>query len=80
MHEKIYYLHICIQNRVIPARKMMDFKQNDLGQREIINNITILTKLGIATIHAVIPTKYQKYPSATILKHANVLAKVNKPP
>ena len=24
--------------------------------------------------------KYQKYPSTTILKHANVLAVVNKPP
>ena len=29
-------------------------------------------------IHAVILTKYQKYPSTTILKHVNVLAKVNK--
>ena len=31
-------------------------------------------------IHAKIPTKYQKYPSNTILKHANVLDKVNKLP
>ena len=31
-------------------------------------------------MHAVIPTKYQKYPSTTILKHMNVLAKVNKSP
>ena len=30
--------------------------------------------------HTVIPTKYCKYPSTTILKHANVLAKVNKLP
>ena len=30
-------------------------------------------------IHAVILTKYQKYPSTTILKHANVLDKVNTP-
>ena len=31
-------------------------------------------------IHAVIPKKYQKYPSTAILKHANVLTKVNKSP
>ena len=31
-------------------------------------------------IHAKIRKKYQKYPSTTIFKHANVLAKVNKPP
>ena len=31
-------------------------------------------------IYAVITTKYQKYPSTTIVKHANVLAKVNKFP
>ena len=31
-------------------------------------------------IYTVIPKKYQKYPSTTILKHANVLAKVNKFP
>ena len=29
-------------------------------------------------IYAVILTKYQKYPSTTILKHANVFAEVNK--
>ena len=29
-------------------------------------------------IHAIIPTKYQKYTSFTTLKDANVLAKVNK--
>ena len=29
-------------------------------------------------IHANIPMKYQKYPSTTILKHVNVLPKVNK--
>ena len=40
----------------------------------------ILTKGGTYTIHAVIPKKYWKYPSTTILKYANVLAKVNKPP
>ena len=31
-------------------------------------------------IHAVLPKKYQKYPSTTIMKHANVLSKVNKSP
>ena len=31
-------------------------------------------------IHDVIPTKYQKYFSTTILEHAKVLAKVNKSP
>ena len=40
----------------------------------------MLTKRGSDTIHDVIPTKYQKYPSNTILKHVNVLAKVNKLP
>ena len=58
----------------------MEFTQNDWGQRDIINKIVILTKRGTDTIHAVIPEKYQKYPSTTILEHANVLAKVNKLP
>ena len=31
-------------------------------------------------IHDVIPTKYQKYFSTTILEHANFLDKVNKSP
>ena len=31
-------------------------------------------------MHAAIPKKNQKYPSTTILKHANVFAKVNKLP
>ena len=31
-------------------------------------------------IHAIITTKYQKYPSITILKYVNVLAKVNNSP
>ena len=31
-------------------------------------------------IHAVIPTKYQKYPSTTILIHVNFLAKGYKSP
>ena len=58
----------------------MSFTQNDWGQREIINIIKIPTKWGTYTIHAIIPTKYHKYPSATILKYANDLAKVNKSP
>ena len=40
--------------------------------------ITILTKQGKDTTHAVITMKYQKYTSTAVLKHANVLAKVNK--
>ena len=56
----------------------MDFTQNYWGQRDIINKAKILTKQVSDTIHDVIPTKYQKYPSNTILKYANVLAKVNK--
>ena len=58
----------------------MIFTQNDWGQHANINKIIILTKGGKYAIHAVIPTKYQKNPSKTILKHANILAKVNKSP
>ena len=58
----------------------MSFAQNEWGQRDIINKIRILTKLGTYTIPAIIPEKYQKYPSTTILKHANVLDKLNKSP
>ena len=29
-------------------------------------------------IYIILPKKHQKYPSTTILKHVNVLAKVNK--
>ena len=46
----------------------------------MINRIITLTKLGSDTINDVIPKKYQKHSSNTILKHANVLAKVNKSP
>ena len=53
---------------------------NEGGQRDTINNIIILTKKGAYTIYTIIMTKYQKYPSTTILKHVNVLAKVNKLP
>ena len=61
-------------------RKMMEFMQNDWGQRDIINKTKILTKQVSDMIHDVILTKYQKYTLNTILKHANVLAKVNKSP
>ena len=40
----------------------------------------MVTKLGSDTIHDIIPKKYHKYPSNTILKHKNLLAKVNKSP
>ena len=40
----------------------------------------ILTKQGSDTIHDIITKKYRKYPSNKILKHANVLSKVNKLP
>ena len=56
----------------------MSFNQNEWGQREIINKITIWTKKGKYMINAIITMKYQKYPSTTIPKHENVLAKVNK--
>ena len=32
------------------------------------------------TIYVIIANKFQKYPSTTILRHADVLAKVNKLP
>ena len=57
---------------------MMEFTQNEWGKHDIIKKIIILNKQGSYIIHDVIPTKYQKYFSTTILKHANVLAKVNK--
>ena len=41
--------------------------KNEWGQRESINRIKILTKQGSDKIHDVIQTKYQKYPSNTIL-------------
>ena len=58
----------------------MDFTKNDWGKHDIINKTIILTKWGTDMIHAVIVMKYQKYPSTTILKHANGLAKVYKFP
>ena len=58
----------------------MEFTNNDGGQQDIINKIKILTKRGTDKIHAVIPAKYKKYPSTTIIKHVNVLDKLNKPP
>ena len=59
---------------------MTSFAHNDWGQRDIINNIIILTKIGLDTIYTFITTKYQKYPSTKIFKHVNVLAEVNKFP
>ena len=58
----------------------MEFTQNNCGQCDIINIIIKLTKRGSDTIDELIPMKYQKYPSNTIIKHANVLAEVNKFP
>ena len=58
----------------------MEFTQNDWGQCDIINKSKILAKRGWYKIHDIIQTKYQKYPSNTILKRANVLDKVNKLP
>ena len=59
---------------------MIEFTQNYWGHRGIINKITVLAKRGTDMIHSVILTKYQKYPSTTILKNANILAKINKSP
>ena len=58
----------------------MDFTKSDSGQRGIINKIEIWIKQGTDTIHDVILTKYHKYPSTKRIKHANILAKVNKSP
>ena len=55
----------------------MKFMHNDWVQHDIINNIIILTKWGAYMIYNVIPMKYHNYSSTTILKYANVLAKVN---
>ena len=58
----------------------MDFIQNDWGQHDITNKIIILNKWGSDMIHDIIPTKYHKYISTTIIEHANFLAEVNKLP
>ena len=58
---------------------MMEFTQNDWGQRDIISIIIILTKQGTDTIHVVI-LKNKKYPSTTILEYANILEKSIKSP
>ena len=57
---------------------MMEFTQNYLCQRYIVNINKILTKQGTDMIQDVIPNKCQKYPSTRILKHVNVLDKLNK--
>ena len=59
---------------------MMEFTLNDWGQRDIIKKTIILTKQVTDKINAVIPNKYHKYPSTTILKHANILDKADKSP
>ena len=59
---------------------MVSFTYNDSGKRTITNNIIILTKRGADTTYTVILAKYYKYPSTTIIKHANVMATVNKLP
>ena len=56
------------------------FTQKEWGKRDIINKTKISTKQGPDTIHDVILSKYQKYPSNTILKFANVLAEAIKLP
>ena len=58
----------------------MSFTHNDLDQCDIINHIIILTKRGADKIYTILPKKHYRYPSTTILKHANALVKVNKPP
>ena len=59
---------------------MISITHIDWDQCYIMNKIMILTKRGTDTIYTVFPGKYQKYSSTTILKHANILAKVNKFP
>ena len=50
----------------------MEFTQNYWSQCDIINKVMLLTKQGIDMVQAVIMKKYHKYPSTTILEHANV--------
>ena len=52
--------------------KLTDFTQNDWVQRDIINKTKILIKWVSDKIHDIIPSKYQKYTSNIILKHANL--------
>ena len=59
---------------------MIEFAQNDWSQRDILDKIIILKKEVTYTLHAVILKKYHEYPLTKILKHLNVLAKVNKSP
>ena len=79
VHDKTYYLYAYIKTWGVSAREMISFTHNEWGQHDIMNNNIILIKRGADTIYTVLPTKYCKYTSTTILKHANVLAKVNKP-
>ena len=59
---------------------MTEFIQNEWCQCDIINKTKIITKQGSDKIHGIIPKKYQNYTSNTILKHDNVLAKVDQLP
>ena len=72
---KYIALYKYIIKRVGQARKMMEFTQNDWDPCDIKN--AILTKQGTYTIHAII---LKEYPSTIILKHATILAKLNKFP
>ena len=58
----------------------MCFTHKDWGQCDITNKNISLTKRVSDTIYTNFPKKYQKYPSTTIVKLANVLAKVHKYP
>ena len=58
----------------------MSFTHNIKGQNDTINNIIILTKRGADTVYTVFHKKFHRYPSTTIPKHLNFLAKVNKSP
>ena len=84
MRARVEKVYVLVWNKskteLYQLLKMMSFNYNSLGQRTIINNIMILTKRGADRMNTVILEKYQKYPSTTILKHVNVLAKLNKFP
>ena len=59
---------------------MISFTHVYQSQCDTTNKIIILMKQGTDKSHDIITMIYQKYHSTTILKHANVLVKVNKSP
>ena len=59
---------------------MVSFTHNDWDQHDIINDIIILTQQGAYMIYTIIPMKFKKYSSTKVLKHVNVLPKVNNFP